>query len=307
MDHASHQISPQTTEQEDKPEVLKAQVQRTRADINETVHSIQERLSPERMKQQVKESARGRMEFMKQQARLKAEELRYQAQVKADEWRYNINERISSNPLPAILAGVGVIWLMKQAVDAARDEQTLYYKDVYYSLTPEEEWPEYRPGEEAGRVGQTERTAENLRARGEAFGQEMYERGEQLKHQAQEYTEVWKSRAQNHTARLKARAQAKADRAKSQLQSVLHDNPLAVGATVFAVGASIGLSLPRTQKEDEWLGETRNRLIEQAKSTAQDAKHKVKTMAEDFTKTAKAAVKEQTENTTARQEAGRKM
>jgi ElaB/YqjD/DUF883 family membrane-anchored ribosome-binding protein len=305
MDHAGSQINPQTTDQKDNPEVLKAKVQRTRAEINETVNSIQERLSPERMKQQVKDVARGRVESMKHQARLKADELRYQAQVKADEWRYNINERISSNPLPAILAGVGVIWLMKQAVDAAREEQTLYYKDDYYTLTPEEEWPEYRPEEEAGRVGDMSNTAESMRAKGEAYGQEMRERGSQWKHQAQEYAGEWKSRAQDQTGQLKARAQARAKRAKGQFQSVLQDNPLAVGATVFAVGAAIGLSLPRTQREDDWLGEARDRLIDQAKATAQEAKHKVEAMAGEVKECATGTVREQTEKTTGREEAGR--
>lgn len=282
MDDTSSKITPRTGE-ENNPEVLKAKVQRTRAEINETVNTIQERLSPERVKQQVKDAARGRMESMKHQARVKADEWRYQAQVKADEWRFNVTERVATNPLPAILAGIGLVWLMKQAVSAARDGNTLYYEeDDYYSLTPEEEWPEYRPEEEAGRVGQTEETAESLRAKGEAYSQEIRERGSQWKHQAQDYAGEWKSRAQDGTARLRARAQARADRAKGQFQSVLHDNPLAVGAAVLAVGTAIGLSLPRTQKEDEWLGETRDHLIEQAKNTAQEAGNKAKAMVGNF-------------------------
>jgi ElaB/YqjD/DUF883 family membrane-anchored ribosome-binding protein len=291
MDHAGNQINTQTTDHED-PEVLKAKAQQTRAEINETVHSIQERLSPERVKHQVKEAARGRVESMKHQARVKADEWRYQAQVKADEWRDNINERISSNPLPAILAGVGVIWLMKQAVDAARDDNAVYYKDEYYSLTPEEDWPEYRPEEESGRLGQDQGTAESLRARAQGYGEETSERISQWTNEAQGYAGEWKNRAQHQTDRLKARAQTRAERAKGELQHLLHENPLAVGATVFAVGAAIGLSLPRTQKENEWLGETRDRMLEQAKTTAQEAGNKAKAMVSEMAGEVKSAAED---------------
>jgi len=43
------------------------------------------------------------------------------------------------------------------------------------------------------------------------------------------------------------------------------------------IGAAIGLSLPHTHVEDEWMGETKERLLHQAEGVAGDAIH----MAED--------------------------
>lgn len=276
MDNPRDQINPQAAAQEDNPEVLRAKAQQTRAEITETVHIIQNRLSPERMKQQMKTAARGRVESMKHQARMKA-----------DEWRFNVSERISSNPVPAVLTGIGLVWLMKQAVSAAQDHNGVY--EEYYSLTPEEEWPEFRPEVEAGRIHQEPGTAEKIRESMQSAGQDTSERMSQWKNQAQEYAGEWKSRAQMESQRLRAGAQARAQRAKGEMQHLLNDNPLAVGAMVFAVGAAIGLSLPRTRKENEWMGETRDHMIEQAKASAKEAGSKAKAMAGEFAGEVKSA------------------
>lgn len=279
MDNPRNQINPQAGAQEDNPEVLRAKAQQTRAEITETVHIIQNRLSPERMKQQMKMAAKGRMDSMRQQARMKA-----------DEWRDNVTERISSNPLPAVMTGIGFVWLMKQAVSAAQDHDGAYER--YYSLTPEEEWPEFQPEVEAGRIHQEPGTAEGIRESLQSAGQDTSERMSQWKHQAQEYAGEWKSRAQRESERLRARAQARAQRTKGEVQHLLHDNPLAVGAMVFAMGAAIGLSLPRTRKENEWLGETRDHMIEQAKASAKEAGNKAKAMAGEFAGEVKSAAEE---------------
>ena len=45
----------------------------------------------------------------------------------------------------------------------------------------------------------------------------------------------------------------------------LHEQPLVLGALGLAAGAAIGAALPATEKEDEWLGDSRDRLKERAK------------------------------------------
>ena len=45
---------------------------------------------------------------------------------------------------------------------------------------------------------------------------------------------------------------------------MLHEQPLVLGAVGLAVGAAIGAALPTTETEDEWLGDTRDRLKDRA-------------------------------------------
>jgi ElaB/YqjD/DUF883 family membrane-anchored ribosome-binding protein len=58
-------------------------------------------------------------------------------------------------------------------------------------------------------------------------------------------------------------------------QKTMRDNPLAAGATLAAVGAALGLAIPITRKEDEWLGEGRDEIVDKAEELARGAISKV--------------------------------
>ncbi len=63
-------------------------------------------------------------------------------------------------------------------------------------------------------------------------------------------------------------------RAERGVESTLRENPLALGAIAIAIGAAIGLALPHTHVEDEWMGDTKDRLLHQAEDMGVQAIHK---------------------------------
>jgi hypothetical protein len=65
-------------------------------------------------------------------------------------------------------------------------------------------------------------------------------------------------------------------RAGRGLQRMLNENPLAVGAAAVAVGAAVGLALPRTRIEHDYMGEASEKLVDKAQQVARDAMDKVK-------------------------------
>jgi hypothetical protein len=60
-------------------------------------------------------------------------------------------------------------------------------------------------------------------------------------------------------------------RTQGSLDSWIRQNPLAFGIAALAVGAAIGLSLPETETENEWMGETRDTLVERAQELKENA------------------------------------
>jgi len=64
------------------------------------------------------------------------------------------------------------------------------------------------------------------------------------------------------------RAAETAHRVRSGFERLLDSNPLMVAAAAVAVGATVGLALPETDTENEWLGETRDTMVEQAQEVA---------------------------------------
>jgi hypothetical protein len=105
----------------------------------------------------------------------------------------------------------------------------------------------------------------------------------QLAHQAQD--------AVGNAAHV---AHDQAMRVERGLEATLQSNPLALGAVALAVGAAVGYSLPRTQKEDELMGEVRDRLFHGATDMAHDAAKSLQHMTTDAGETARKALSEAT-------------
>ena len=75
-------------------------------------------------------------------------------------------------------------------------------------------------------------------------------------------------------------AKEQALRAGRTFERLLHENPLAVGAAAVAVGAAVGLALPSTRIEQEYMGELSENVVDKTKQVAREAMDKVKTAAQ---------------------------
>jgi len=81
---------------------------------------------------------------------------------------------------------------------------------------------------------------------------------------------------------------------KVNYEHYIEKNPLAVGAVALAVGAVVGFAIPLTQKENEYLGEYRDSVLEKAQATATEAIDSVKQMATEAQKVITEEVKSKT-------------
>jgi ElaB/YqjD/DUF883 family membrane-anchored ribosome-binding protein len=312
------------------PDVIRANIEETRANMTRTVNSIQEKLSPERLAQQAKET-------IKEATIGKVEEMAHNASRKANRWSTSLVDTIKQNPVPAAMIGIGLGWLlMKGSNGEARGGAYHYYPDSEgnYRLYTSEEWngPYYddrsrstmsqvrdkassaayavqegassaahavqegasnaaqtvqeKAGAIAGSVQDTARSAASTVA--------------ETAHTVQERTGEMISNVQNTTreqaAYLANQARTQARYAKSEMQHLLETNPLALGVVAVAAGAIIGLMLPRTQTENQLMGETRDRLMDQAKTTAKETVKKVQHVAEEAYESAKETALEEAED-----------
>jgi len=84
------------------------------------------------------------------------------------------------------------------------------------------------------------------------------------------------------------------EQVKINYDHYIEENPLAVGAVALALGAAVGFAIPLTAKENEYLGEYRDSVVEKAQATAQDAIGTVKQMATEAQKAITDEVKSKT-------------
>ena len=147
----------------------------------------------------------------------------------ADEWweasgGNGLMDRLRNNPVPALLAGVGLTWLAFS--NGNRRRYRAGYRPERYRPQPEgNQWRDTRHElmESASEV--RERSGEMLR------------------------------------------------RGRHNLELMIRDYPLAVGAAAAVLGATLGMVVPETEQENELMGEARDTALERAQQVASDAAH----------------------------------
>jgi ElaB/YqjD/DUF883 family membrane-anchored ribosome-binding protein len=229
----------------DEGEATRAEIERTRADMSETVDAIQDRLSPESLKEQAKDRVR-------------------EATVgKAQEAGSGVMGTIRANPLPAALTGIGLGWLLVNARKQSSARGSYRVEAYSYDYPPGYE----APGADGPSAGQA---VERARDRAGETATQVQDKAGQVA-----------SQAQDRVSRLGDRARYQARRASGGFQRMLQENPLAVGALGVGVGAAVGLVIPETTREHEVMGEARDTFVEKAQEKAQDAQERVQQVAQE--------------------------
>jgi hypothetical protein len=111
-------------------------------------------------------------------------------------------------------------------------------------------------------------TAEDARASAGEMGARARERMERARHELAE-----RAGQTGYYARRYGR------RARQGFLQTLDEQPLVLGAIGLAVGAALGSILPRTTREDRWMGETRDQLKHQAEELGREELEKAKSAA----------------------------
>lgn len=309
---------------------IRADIEQTRAEMSETIEAIAERLNPTNIKEQVKEQvveqAREVRDNVREATIGRAEDMVRNAGETVSEARYTLMETIRQNPIPAALTGIGLgwLWMNRKSGSSYRQPQFSDQRSYSYSGTPYQSSTSYsydygRGGyQDQGRVGQVVDRAQDMagQARGTASSavsqardtagnavsqvadtagnaaSQVRDTAANVANQAQDTAGRVVDQVQETAEQAYYRAQYQAQRLEDRFQQSLRTNPLGVGAVALALGAAAGLALPETQRENELLGETRDRLVERATDVAQNTMEKVQQVAGQVTQEAQSTAKE---------------
>lgn len=244
-----------------QPEEIERDIERTREEVSSTIDAIQRKLTPGQMMDQALSYAR--------------------TSLPAD-FGSNLGSAVRENPVPVTLIGVGIAWLMmagqggrqgapyqrgysSSAAPLNRSTSAAY--DASFATGPDE----YASGESHGE-GRLHRTMSKV---GDA--------GRDMKHRLRDSGQHMRERAQSVRGRageLGHRSQEQYYRAKDSFGHMLDEQPLMVGALGVALGAMLGAAMPRTQREDRLMGETRDQFVDKAKQSASEQAQKARQAAE---------------------------
>jgi ElaB/YqjD/DUF883 family membrane-anchored ribosome-binding protein len=295
----------------DELEARRAEVEQTRAEITDTVDAIKDKLSPQHMAEQAKETLREATVGRAQDAMEKAQgaigrvvdrtkDTMGGAMSTARDAGGNVVDVIRENPIPAAMIGIGIGWLL---MSARRERSRDYYASQYYSTDVNQR--DYRTGGEyMGSTGYGYTPGQEYTRQPEGLGAKVSDAAETVKEKAGDMASRVQHRAGDmaHTVREKASrlgdtAQEQYGRAADMAQRWWYDNPLAVGALALGAGLAVGMLVPETEAEHRWMGEKRDQFMDAAQDKAQQIGEKVQHVAQEAmsaaTETAKTEAKNQ--------------
>ena len=233
-DDLSEDVTTPENQSDESVEDIASEIEDTREEMTGTVQAIGERLDPANIVQDAKETVRDATIG-------RVEDMTSNAMDTATETGSGILETVRRNPLPAAMAAVGIgMLLMNRSNRPDRDVSGAWrYTDDYRASRGNGSGVTERAGETIEEVGQkASRVASDVRS---------------------------------NVGDLPDHVGTTARDVGGNAQRIVEENPLAVGAVAFAVGAAIGMALPTTDVERNVLGQVADSAISSAEQTAQQA------------------------------------
>ena len=256
---------------------IKSEIERTRVEMSETLGEIQERLRPDHLIQQAKdtvtEAASGKvrniMHSAGETATMVADQTKYASRSVAD--------YVRNHPVQIALLAGGVTWWLLRGRDVSDDWEGA-----------SEGWqdgPGYSEGYSIDEERPlTARVGEYASAARETVGEYASSARETVGEYAASASETARRaqrRVRNAASTATVRTRQGLRQASTSVDDWVHEYPLAAGAIAVAIGAAIGLSAPSTEWEDRALGETRDQALERARTAARDIQETVSQKVQD--------------------------
>jgi ElaB/YqjD/DUF883 family membrane-anchored ribosome-binding protein len=267
----------------------RAQIEQTRSELTETIDAIKEKLNPDRLVQQAKETVReatvGRAQEAMSQAMDTARETVGSAVDTAREVGSSVMDTIRQNPVPYAMVGIGLGWLWMESRRRPRhgDRGREYPNVPSFDDRLRYDLPRHQARPAVGEV------ASQAQERAREIAGEVKER-------AGEIVEQVKERAGTVASQVRHQVVEHGSEATDWFGRMLRENPVAVGVVALGLGAALGLLVPETPQENRLMGESRARLVDKTRQTAGDLVQKLQVVAGEAVDAASQAASQEAQN-----------
>lgn len=239
-----------------RSEEIKAAIDHTRHRMDETLDELGEKFHPRQLFWDL-------MDYL----RTPSPEGRSRMKETTSKVGQSIWHQVQEHPMPSMLIGAGLAWMLMEQQSRHHPEYAAYLKANASGKLSEF-------GDSAGQTGHG--TVESIRQKGS-------QAADHIKHAASERTARLKQATLRAGAQVRDQVRERASRAyhfgEHKLSEAAEHNPVALGVGVLAFGLLAGLALPRTETEDELIGETSDDMKDRARRAGQQGLEKAKEVA----------------------------
>lgn len=212
---------------------LEREIDEQRAEIGHLVQELENKLSPGQLLDSALHYTRGH----------------------GGEFMDNLTRTVQNNPVPTLLTGIGLLWLMTS--------QNRRPAPAYVETATSDSGP--------GLAEKARQQAAGLREKAGHLTEKAGHLGESVTGSLGTARQHLSETGQHASESLRHGAQ----RARSGFNSLLNEQPLVLGAIGVAAGAALAAALPPTPQEDRLMGRASDRLTERAKRKAEEGYHRV--------------------------------
>lgn len=267
---------------------IRSGIEQTRAEMSETIDALQNKLDPARIAEQVKDQIRdkaveaydtaksavkeatiGRAGKIVSSVSESVTEMTGAAGTAVSQTSSSVGQYIRDNPVPFALVGIGLGML---------------------AFNKRQAQPSWKSPTSTGTDrGATETITDKARAAADRARGVVSSATSTVRDAAASAADTTRQQFQT----LSGQARQGADLTSDRFKSTLEENPMAAGLAALAAGAIVGLTLPATRLEGEYMGRARDRVVDQAKSVAQEAAGKVQRVTEEAGRSLKDAAQKE--------------
>jgi ElaB/YqjD/DUF883 family membrane-anchored ribosome-binding protein len=217
-------------------------------------------------------------------------------------------QQVRDNPVPSLLIGAGIAWLIFDRSRPDRDRawlepaEDMDMDDDYYGAMDDDDATSGSAGEgvtgavagakeKAGEVaGEAKR---RLRETGRHLRDKARYRGERIRARTSDMRHEMQDRLRSSYERAQQRLKQGCQRTQAQLQQTADKHPLATGAACLGAGLLAGFLVPHTRREDEMMGDLSDSFKDRAKEAGQDLVERGKHIAGAATEAARSEAEHQ--------------
>lgn len=282
-------------QQPERPsDALRSDIDTTRERMDETIDALGNRLEGRHLVDEVIGFFRGRNRTGE------SSQLGQRISHSAETAMHSVVDTVKAHPIPAIMIGAGVGWLIYEMRSGTRYPSNGREAEADYSgYTGEAYLAEgYMSGTEEGAQGERLRDkAAGIAAQGKEklgqVGDKARETVSSLSATGREKLGAAKEQLSHLTGDLQHRGREVYDRTRERVVSTADQHPLEVGLGCLAIGLIVGLALPTPRVVNRQLGPTVDRLRDRTRETGSQLIEKGKRVVQAAASAAKVEAKTQ--------------
>lgn len=253
---------------EHNPEVIRSEIDRTRERMDSTMDALGDRLQPRHLLDEVL----GYFRADGSDGNPRIHQVRQKITEGADQAMHAVVETVKRNPIPALIVGGGIAWMIYESRRSRQDGSAQLPaggsadRDAYVDRPLE--YPGYAQSQTGGKVAELkEELTEKASAVGEKVKDTLGNAGDAI----QQRYESAKNRVGEAASQVRENAAAAYSNARQKVATTVDQHPLEIGLAGLAAGLIVGLLLPTPDVVNRTVGGAADRLRDRAKETGSQA------------------------------------